>query len=408
MRALLFVGLALPAGCIERPSPTAGLVNSLKLDLTEPADRGTPVRPISVREAVFSVTALDEQGQRLPVDADLDVFVSFGGVKVGEFDQCGTSTAPITRLPLRGGELVNQRIDLPQAFGSTSLWIDAPSLNAVGASDTIYFRNPFISDLMRPLDVNAPNATFCTPFNRKFVVVDRSETPGGKLVVSSVFGNAFAVSDSGASDFGHIYVYAFGRPPSSIVVGRVMKQISGNLSKFIGFTELNFPLFDATDEIDLAALPAPARVVSADTGNIPKLLGLVSGPVEVTGRVCNPEPPNPTGDPNIASTADQWRRFNTFTLDGDGTCESFTNFEIQLPTKVIGNLDPVNQVGQTVTVRGMLKNASGRNPYLDADGKPVTCGAVTPCAQGTCLDGVCKKNPFNFWSVVVRDRSDVP
>jgi hypothetical protein len=235
--------------------------------------------------------------------------------------------------------------------------------------------------------------------------------PGGQLVVSSVFGNAFSVTDTsfGAYDqFNSIYVFSFGKPPSYIVPGKVLHSFSGNVSKFIGFTELNFPLFDAADAGDpLAPLPPPATVTSADTSNLPRLISLTSGVVTVTGQQCDPDPPNPNNDPNIEGTKEQWRRYNSFLIDGDQTCSAFSNFAIQLPSKSLGTYDPIQSVGKTVQITGMLKNNSGQNPVLDAQGNTIGCDDASPCATGKCIDGLCRKNPFNFWTIIPRTAQDV-
>lgn len=414
MRRLWLVALLVAQGACEdqRPSPSAGRVNTIEVQLRDPAPDalGSPEAPIAVQEVTFDVVARDDTGAPLPLDTEIDVYVSFGGVKTGRTAACDASvtTRPIETVAVPGGVLLGHRVALPQAFGPTNVWIEERSAHAIGASPTIYFRNPYIADIQTPPDPAAPNATFCTPFNRKYVVVDRAQGDG-KLVVSSVFGNAFAVTDTGAPSFNSIYIYSFGRPPGYIVPGRVLRQFSGNISKFIGFTEVNFPLFEREEIVDRSLLPPPVELSAADLTDIPKLLGAVAGVVRYTGPQCNPEPPNPNDDPNLQNTIDQWRKFNTLLVDasGSGACDSFTSFSVQLPAKVVGGYDPLKNVGKTVSFTGMLKNASGQNDHVDEAGNKITCDAVTPCARGTCVDGICKRNPFNFWTIVVRDARDV-
>jgi hypothetical protein len=420
MRALSVAALAVVAlgapGCIEKKlSPTSGRVDLLRVELLEPADRGAPDRPISARRAKFNVIARDDQGQTRVEDLNVNLYVSFGGVKTGALQACGTegpTTVPIATLTLRQGQLLGYEADLPQAFGPTSIWVEDPLTGTIGASDTINFRNPYITDVQKPVDPTAPNASFCTPWAGKFVTVNGTAQPNGKLVISSVFGNAVAVTDSSATEYGSIYLFTFGRPPAWAVPGRVLDSFSGNLSKFIGFTELNFPLMDRNDEVNPAYIPAPVRLAAADTKDIPKLLSLVAAPVEVSGVLCDPLPPNPNNDPFVQGTIEQWYKFNSFVVGsvvGSATdCTSINNFSVQLPAKIVGGFDPLTRVGQQVTIRGMLKNSSGQNSYLDNQGNPVSCDAANPCERGMCLGGVCKKNPFNFWTVLVRDGADVP
>jgi hypothetical protein len=407
--------VSLAPGCVEhRASPTAGQVATIEVQLLDPPPNalGSPDAPVTVRQATFNVIARDENGAVIPRDLTANVFISFGGVKTGAAGSCGaddTGTRPIEVLTLTGGMLSNHTVDLSTslAFGSTSIWIDEPSSAATGASPTIYFRNPLVPEVQTPPDLTAPNATFCSPFTGKFIIIDHA-SPGGQLVVSSVFGNAFAVTDTGASTFNSIYVYSFGKPPSDIVEGRLLKSFSGNLSKFVGFTELNFPLFDSDLDAPLVTPPAPVDIAPSDiTTNIPKMLGAAASVIRFSGTICDPMPPNPTNDPNIQSTIDSWLKYNQFVLGNNMTCDSFNNMAVELPAKVLGSFDPLQHVGKQATFVGMLRNNSGQNPYLDGNGNPISCSSTMPCARGTCLEGTCYKNAFNFWTLQPRHESDI-
>ena len=46
-------------------------------------------------------------------------------------------------------------------------------------------------------------------------------------MVSSVFGDAFSVTDTGATQFNSMYIYSFGQPPDDIIVGRVINSVLG-------------------------------------------------------------------------------------------------------------------------------------------------------------------------------------
>jgi hypothetical protein len=417
MRHVLVAGIVVGgalAGCVQhRPSPTAGQVNTIEVQLIDPpADKlGSPQSPVQIKQATFNVVARDEQGAVVTQDLTTNVFISFGGVKTGASSMCGsddTGNDPIEQLTLTGGMLMNHTVQLPLAFGSTSIWVDEPKSGATGASPTIYFRNALIPEVQTPPDVTAANATFCSPFNGKFLVVDKA-TGSGQLVVTSVYNNAFTITDTGVApgQFGSIYLFAFGKPPSYIVEGRVVRSFSGNYSKFVGFTELNFPLFDTDDMAPIVATPAPVDLAFADMSNVPKLLGASASVVRYTGKQCDPFPPNPTNDSNIQSTRDSWTKYNQFVLDNNGACDSFSNMAVELPAKVLGTFDPLQNVGKTVTVVGMLRNNSGQNPYLDGNGNAVSCTTQMPCAKGTCIGGTCYKNAFNFWTIDPRRQEDV-
>jgi hypothetical protein len=400
------------ASCQDLPSQTANRISSIQLDLLQPTNVGSPMAPVQVQSAAFNLTALNDHGAVWPLDADVDVYVSFGGVKTGLLTGCGASAngQPIETIHLKAGIAINQTVSLPQAFGATTIWVEEHSSAATGASPTIYFPNPLISDVQTPPDLTAQNATFCSTLSGKFITIDRA-TGSGKLVVTSVFSGAFAVTDTGGTIFNSIYIYSFGQPPSYIVPGKVINSFSGNVSKFVGFTELNFPLFDAADPtVPLATVPSPVPLTEDLLTNRMNttLLQWDASLVQATGTICDPMPPNPTNDPNIQSIINQWYTYDTFVLSGDGTCSSLTNYAVQLEGKKLGNFDPVMQKGQTITAVGMLRNNSGQNPYLDQNGKTIPCDVVQQdCIQGVCVDNICKKGPFNFWTVNPRTPADI-
>ena len=55
----------------------------------------------------------------------------------------------------------------------------------------------------------------------------------------------------------------------------------------------------------------------------------------------------------------------------------------------------------------MLRNNSGQNPYLDANGNAISCSDTVPCAKGSCITGTCYKNAFNFWTIDPRRQEDI-
>ncbi len=253
LRNCCLVLAAMAVGCVDNePYPNATGVSSLEVTLLQPTQLGSPAAPSQrASEATFNVVAHDANGNVVKKDLMVDVFVSFGGIKTGADAACGADVGdamPIETIKLHGGMLMNHTTQLPSAFGSTSIWIDEPSSGATGASPTIYFRNPFIAEIQTPADITAPNATFCSTFDNKFLNVDHAQNGGQQLIVTSVFSGAFVVTDTGAPTYNNIYLYAFGQPPSYIVPGKVVTNFSGNYSKFVGFTELNFPLFNVADD----------------------------------------------------------------------------------------------------------------------------------------------------------------
>jgi len=406
MRNTALALLLIAAGCSQQQaSPTASLLTTLEVQLIDPppSGLGSPTAPVNVKKATFNLIARDEQGNVINKDVAVDVFISFGGVKTGANSACGADESgnmPIEKVTLKAGMLMNHSVDLPLAFGSTSIWIDEPTSGATGASPTIYFRNAFIAEAQTPPDITAANATFCSPFNGKFLIFDHP-TGSGQLVVTSVFSNAFAVTDTGVApgQFNSMYLFAFGKPPPEIVEGRIITDFSGNYSKFVGFTELNFPLFNVADStVPLATVPPPVQLAPGDITNVAKMLGASASVVTYTGTIC---------DPQSAANLQSWQKYNQFVLDNNGMCDAFSNIAIELPSKVMGTFDPLKAVNQQATITGMLRNNSGQNPYLDANGNAISCSDTVPCMKGSCITGTCYKNAFNFWTIDPRRQEDV-
>ena len=402
------IAMACVAACDARQvSPTDGLVATMNLELLAPPP-GSPGSPNTVRAATFNLLLLADDGLPYPGDATVDIYISYGGVRTGTAVACGDrADAPIETVNVRGGRLMNHDVMLPEAYGTTSIWAVERGSNVVGASTPIFFPNPTVPNVQTPPDPNATNATFCTSFAEKFVRVDHA-TGSGDLLIDSVFGNAVTITDTGAADYRSIYIFTFGRPSSQLVPGRHVDYFTGNISKFVGFTEVNFPTVNANLDIDPEPqkLPPPVKLAQSDIANLKKLNAANSAVVEVSGKVCPLMPPNPNNDPNIQGTIDQWVKYNTFIL-AQFSCDSFTEFSVALPAKVVGGFDATQHVGKDVTVRGMLKNASGQNPLYDAAGNTIACSDQAPCAAGVCSMAICKKNPFNFWTVTLRDGNDI-
>lgn len=419
MRRLLVASLLLVA-CVEHePSPIRG-VSTLNVNLKSP-DPGLPSAPTTSLDAVIDVSAFLDDGTPFPGTADVDVFLSYGGVLTGMVTNCGDTTkTPIAHFSFDGGSITDQHITLPPAYGTSAIWVEETNSHVAGSSVPMYYPNPTIPQIMTPPDPLAANATFCTPFDRKFIIVDHA-TNGGELLVDSLFQGALTVIDTGALETGYsaMYVFTFGAPASDIRKGSKIRMFSGNVSKFVGFTEVNFPVLLADDSLppDPSKLPAPIVLQQTDTANVQKLNAIDARTVQFTGLICPMVIPNPNNDSMIQSTNNQWVKYNTF-VAGATNCSSISNFSVQLPTKAVlrhnpdGSsdvFDPTKVVGSSVTVNGMLKNSSGQNKDVDANGDPLTCSASTPCANAndTCLNNICYKGPYNFWTIVLRDGDDL-
>lgn len=378
-------------------------LTSLRLGLLGPSETelGTPTNRVRPQVMRFSVDALDSQGALMPVNSTVQAFFVAGGSRLPLRNPCAlvgnVSETPdwlLTQFSLVAGHapIVTLPLTTPAIFGRVTLNIEEPQSLAEGATPPIFFPNPTIPQIMKPLDPSAQNASYCQPFLNRQVVFDQASSEQGSLVVSSVFQSGLAVSDTAAADYNSIYVFTFGRPPTSIVKGRVLDRLAGAIAKFNGMTQVANPTMAANDRVDLTLVPQPIEL-SADrrpaqdpTASENRWLTRhIAAPVRITGIVCEASLDD--------SRSDNWNRYNTVVINqtGDGKPDSVngcggvnstmyippTRFNVQLPGKGVGGFDPAMQAGQEVTITGMLQNSVSRS------GKTL------------------------FWTVVVRDQSDI-
>lgn len=398
----IFALAAIESACDNRIAGDHQLT-SLRMNLTSPTESelGVPGQTVSPTSMKFSVDALDDQGQIWPSDAEVQAFLVAGGSRLPLKDPCAASTNPsadpdwlLSRFNLTKGHAANVSLPFstPAIFGRLTLNIEDPVSKAEGATPPIFFPNPTITRLVKPLNLGATNATYCSPFLGRQVTVDSSAMPAGKLIVSSLFQNALAISDTAAPEYGSIYVFTFSRPPTAFAKGRLVDRFAGAVAKFNGMTQVANPTLDPgtevrTDllppyvELDASRRPTPT-VTSAENQWLTKY---IAAPVRVTGIVCET-----TKD---QTRSDNWIKYNTVVLNqtGDGSAESVsgcggvnstayvppTRFSVQFPGKGVGNFDPAIQAGKEVTITGMLQNSASKS------GKTL------------------------YWTVSVRDQTDV-
>ena len=111
-------------------------------------------------------------------------------------------------------------------------------------------------------------------------------------------------------------------------------------------------------------------------------------------------------------------------------CSTFGSFAVELPGKTFGGFDPLQSMGKTVKVTGMLRNNSGQNDACK--GHPVDCMTPADCttastdpkvsqwndpndtktcaarlAGAACVEGTCRRGSFNFWTIAPRSPGDI-
>jgi hypothetical protein len=302
------IGLALGVallGCTTHESREHG-TTSLEVEITAPTDLGSPDMrlPDGDRNVTLKLTAIDDLGQPdTTFDAQVDLYVHF----LGTLSPKPELGMPLTTVQMTGGA-GTITLPLDTAYGQTLVWVEDTrrdsATGATGVSPALWFRDPFLDDVSRPADETSLTALSDSPLEGKQVTLAASKFgAGGDLVVTGVYAQGYTLSDVKAADkstpdYGHVFVFSVSRPRSqdgrAIEIGHRVKNVGGGASEFNGFTELNFPVTNLTDDApDPSILPAPAVIdpswlltPTGATGMI-NLEKHESGLVEVdSGTVC--------------------------------------------------------------------------------------------------------------------------
>ena len=396
---LLALGPLLLLQC-DYATPGEHRLTSFRLTLQspKPSELGTPSAPQRSDSLRFDVEALDEKGQLMPESPMLSAFVAAGGSRLSLLNPCAAAPPggdPIwllQRFPLTAGRASNVAVDLssPVIFGRIELNLEDPLSQALGSSPSLYFPNPTISRLVTPLDPTAANASYCSPFLSRQVVIDHA-SGSGKLVVSSLFQTGIGVSDSSAPEYGSLYVFTFSQPSSALRLGTVISRMSGSIAKFNGMTQLANPAITAADELRPDLIPPPVELDASrlpdnkamDQVNNKWLTKHIAAPARITGVVCEVQ--------NDAGRRDNWLKYNTVVVnlvDSDpassagcspGQDFSFRYFSVQMPGKGFAGFDPLVAAGQSGTFTGMLMNSASKS------GKTLYWTVAVRTASDVCL-----------------------
>jgi hypothetical protein len=379
------------AACVDTRDPIAG-TQSLHIDLVSPASPGSAMMrlPDTATTVVVNVEARDADGKLdTGFSNPLRVYVNFLGTLTPYFD-----SQPLATIAISGGQALNQTIMLPPVFGPATLWFDdgaAPEPTyASGASPTLWYRDPYISDIQTPTDEMALDALLRSPLEQKQVTVRASRHgANGRLVVTSVFAQGYTVSDVscsaggappctfapnpaiGAPGYDHKMVFSFSAARDErgrlIKEGQVIDGFAGGVSEFNGLTELSFPqTFVDSDSVDInpARIPAPAVLDTMWFTNKYMFERNEAAPIAVeNAKVCNLD--------KEYETYKQWK------LDPMGTGGDCTGKNvINVISAGVVPTDPTTLVGKTLPrVVGVLR--------------PVNIGA------------------FNVWIIFPRSSADV-
>ena len=282
LAALVLV--ALPA-CQDKKGLLTGDIVSYRITLKSPLSLGTDSEPLTEdnpHTIVVDIEALGADGQvRSDYNADLNLWVFFEGTLSPVSDSSGNVT-----VSLVNGAARDVSREIPIAYGPTTIWVEDsnrtsdggatclgpyPPLGGVadscsyasGASNTIHYRNPYLDETQEPRDRSSSAATHQSLLEGKSVYVDHPRDIDSWLVVTGAYAQAFTVTDVSPSamarGFNHMYVFSFSRAkrsdgtavaPGDIVVecpdGVCDGYLAGGVKEFVGFTELDFPIFDVS------------------------------------------------------------------------------------------------------------------------------------------------------------------
>ena len=271
--------------CVDTKEPITG-TQSLRVDLISLPGTESNRLPDTQRMVTFDVTALDASGQTdTSYNNQVQVYANF----LGTLTPYLGATPPLANVQMNGGVATNVTVTLPDVYGPTTIFLDDGGAEnptyAVGASPTLWFRDPFVTDIQAPTNETALDALTKSPLEAKQVTVRTSRHgANGRLVVTSVFAQGYTVSDvlcgaGGAPPcqfapnpkamnqpgYDHAMVFSFSaaRDESGRLIreGQVIDGFAGGVSEFNGLTELGFPqsFVESVDlDINPARIPPPA------------------------------------------------------------------------------------------------------------------------------------------------------
>jgi hypothetical protein len=365
-------GLVL-TGCVDHNPGVTG-TQSIRVELTAPQDPGAIDRrlPDGNSAPAIQLTAYDAAGEiDTGFERDVDVYVQFLGTLSPTFDTTyGTGADPLATIHMTAGVSTSQTVTLPLVFGPTTLWVDdahsADPTYATGSSPILWYRDPFIADIQRPLSETSLDALTVSPLQNKQITINASRYGArGRLVVTSIFAQGYTVSDTQCADaagtppcvaqaYDHVEVFSFSAPRGGngrlLEQGQTIDGFSGGISEFNGLTEIGFPVtFGGSDEINPARVPDPVKLDPAWFGALSDPGGRINferneaGAIEIDNAL-------------VCPLDDNYDTFNQWKIDPTGTGNCGNNVLNVITAGVVNGLDPATLVGKTMPrVVGVLR-----------------------------------------------------
>lgn len=285
MKSILSTILLLAAvGCTEHNDGVTG-TQSLSIEMVAPTDPGTVNNRLAdnAHAVTVNIKALDAENQvDTSFSSTINVYAQFLGTLTPALGE-----QPLTTIEVEAGVANNKSITLPDSvLGATTLWFDNGHGVArdyvpgpvTGTTPTLWYRDPYISDIQTPAVETALDALSATPLTDKQIAVSASRYgANGKMVVTSVFAQGYTLSDVNCTTrpcttepYNHVVIFSFSAPRDQrgevLLVGDIVRKFNGGVEEFNGLTEIGFPASFTTDathmdkEHDEAALPAPVKL----------------------------------------------------------------------------------------------------------------------------------------------------
>jgi hypothetical protein len=407
----LFVLLAVAGlgACTDHRAAITG-TQSLQIELTSPADPGSISNrlPDAARAVSLTITAMNAQGEMdTTYNNTLQVYVYF----------LGTLTPYLGGSPLATVQMVNGQgslsATLPPVFGPTTIWFDdgtdSSATYATGVSPTLWYRDPFISDIQTPVNEMAINALTDSPLENKNVTVALSRYGArGAFVITSLYSSGYTLADVQCADdnltppctsqnYDYIDVYSYSAPQDQLErfldEGQIILAnaftcaatspcgFAGGVSNFDGLIEIGFP----------------QTFVSGPAGSngIPNNL-----PTVCTG--CEPPPvvADFTGDANDwFANPIQFKRNQSAVIEIDNAkvCELDSDYTTFNEWKI----DP-SGVGGICTSKNIIDIVTAGTVDIDPS---TLAGKTLPKLVGTLRP--ISETGFNVWLVYPRSLADI-
>jgi len=173
----------------------------------------------------------------------------------------GAASCPTGSVPVSNG-VGSATVLVSRAYDQLRIWVSdegtaaEPGSFASGSTDAIYTRLPTVAQ------VQESDSTVESPLQHQYVHFlgydpELPEDQRRELIVTTVTNDGFYVTDMSDSpgSFNSMFVFSFSRP-DDIQVGDRLSKLAGIVNEFLGFTELQFPIW--TVESAGNALPEPS------------------------------------------------------------------------------------------------------------------------------------------------------